>query len=268
MPSPVDYDLVREILESNPPGDPCASYYRQYEADYEIIGPLVPDTRTLLEATFEPSMHVLDLGCGRGDTLLDCASRFRLGTGIDDSEDVMLAAAKAERARRGVENVEFRFGRSTDLPLPDASVDFLFTERGPLGRRDATLVEALRVIRPGGLVFIETIGERNSWETTAAFDPGFETPAGSTEQLLIERDRFERHGVEILTLASRIRTIRFPDFHEWLRFQSCSWNPPERERLTVECKEEFEKLLSIAADSEGRVNITQHTIWIAGRRPA
>ena len=98
-PMTIDYDRVRMILDENPPLDAYRSYYQQYSARHTIIGPLVPDTRQLLQSAFQPHMHVVDVGCGRGDTLFDSAAPFRWGTGIDESVDVMLAAANEAKAR-------------------------------------------------------------------------------------------------------------------------------------------------------------------------
>lgn len=262
----IDLDRIARILAENPPEDDCAGYYRQYEARYERLGPLVPGTRALLRAAFAPGMRVLDLGCGRGDTLLDEAYRFGHGVGLDASGDIMLARAREARVRRRIGNVGFVGGRADALPFADAAFDFVFTERGPLGRQDETLMEALRVLRPDGLLFVETIGERNSRETVAAFDPDSSPPESFTAQLDIERARFERHGVTITTLASRTATLRFPDLYEWLRFQCHTWNPPGRDRLTPDAMPAYERLLGIAGDAAGRIRITEHTIWIAGRK--
>ena len=263
----IDYDRVRQILDESPAVDGYTSYYRQYLAKHRVICPLVPDTKQLLQDAFAPSMHVVDVGCGRGDTLLDSAHLFRQGTGIDESVDIMLAAAGEEKTRRGIRNVEFRFGKGNSLPFADDSVDLVFSERGPLGHSDPNLVEALRVLRPGGLIFIETGAELTSWETAVAFNPEAKKSQTCTKVLDSERDRFERHGVPILALASRIRTMQFPDFYEWLRYQCYTWCFPPRDRLSVDCRDEFEKLIRIAGDRAGHINITHHTIWIAGKKP-
>ena len=262
----IDYERVREILEQHPPLDGYTSYYRQYTPDYKLIGPLAPDTRRVLQGAFSPWMHVLDVGCGRGDTLLDSASLFRWGTGVDESADVMIAAAEEARASRAIRNVDFRVGKAVPLPVEDETVDLVFSERGPLGPSDATLQEALRVLRPSGLIFVETVGELSSWETRAAFDATYEKPSTLTAVLDATRESFERHDVVVQTLANRIQTLQFDNIYEWLRYQCYTWCYPGRELLSAERTEEFERLLAIAADDEGRINLTHHTAWIGGMK--
>jgi len=131
---------------------------------------------------------------------------------------------------------------------------------------DATLQEALRVTRPGGLILIETIGELNSWEARQAFDPEFQKPATPLGALDGVRSRFARHGVSIQILTSCIGTIRFPDFYEWLRYQCCTWNDPRRAQLSCDCGDAYQRLMTIAGDAHGRISITRHTIWIGGAK--
>ncbi|MHC4715445.1 MAG: class I SAM-dependent methyltransferase [Planctomycetota bacterium] len=262
----IDYERVREILEQNPPLDGYTSYYRQYTPGYKLLGPLAPDTQQVLQGAFSTWMHVLDVGCGRGDTLLDSAPLFRWGTGVDESADVMIATAEEARARRGIRNVDFRVGKAVPLPVDDETVDLVFSERGPLGPSDGTLREALRVLRPKGLIFVETIGELASWETRAAFVATYEKPTTLTAVLDATRDSFERHGVAIQTLANRVQTLQFPDIYEWLRYQCYTWCYPGRELLSAERTGELERLVAIAADDEGRINLTHHTVWIGGTK--
>ena len=79
--------------------------------------------------------------------------------------------------------------------IADAAFDVVFSERGPLGHNDPNHAQALRVLRPGGRLFYETIGEWNHWEVRAAFEPGYERPASSLGVLRAEEDRLLRLGV-------------------------------------------------------------------------
>ena len=66
--------------------------------------------------------------------------------------DEMLALARANQARAGVDNVEFLKGEIEAIPLPDASVDVVISNcvinLSP--DKDRVLREAFRVLRPGG----------------------------------------------------------------------------------------------------------------------
>src|SRR5205085_7228625 len=101
-----------------------------------------------------PGEVVLDLGSGGGiDVLL---SARRVGPsgkayGLDMTDD-MLALARENQRKAGVENVEFLKGEIENIPLPDNSVDVIISncvinlsaDKGRVFR------EALRVLKPGG----------------------------------------------------------------------------------------------------------------------
>ncbi len=105
--------------------------------------------------------RVLDLGSGGGiDVLL---SARRVGPagfvyGVDMTGD-MLELARANAARAGAVNVEFRSGRIEDLPLPDASVDVVISNCVINLSTDkaAVLAEMFRVLVPGGRIGVSDV---------------------------------------------------------------------------------------------------------------
>src|SRR6266545_3419215 len=71
------------------------SYYDKEHVAYKHIGPTVPATSDVLDRLLNGAAHVLDEGCGRGDTLVRNASRIGHGIGIDqDPKHVALAREK------------------------------------------------------------------------------------------------------------------------------------------------------------------------------
>lgn len=105
-------------------------------------------------AELRPGEVVLDLGSGGGiDVLL---SARRVGPGGKayglDMTDEMLELARANQARAGVTNAEFRKGRIEAIPLPDASVDVVLSNCviNLSADKEAVLAEAHRVLRPDG----------------------------------------------------------------------------------------------------------------------
>ena len=97
---------------------------------------------------------VLDLGSGAGLDVLLSARRVSPGGhayGVDMTDE-MLAAARANQARAGIDNATFLKGTIEDIPLPDASVDVVISNCviNLAADKGAVLREAFRVLRPGG----------------------------------------------------------------------------------------------------------------------
>jgi arsenite methyltransferase len=97
---------------------------------------------------------VLDLGSGGGiDVLLSGRRVGPTGKAYGlDMTDEMLALANANKAKAGVENVEFLKGRIESIPLPDNSVDVIISNCviNLSANKDRVLAEAFRVLKPGG----------------------------------------------------------------------------------------------------------------------
>jgi len=97
---------------------------------------------------------VLDLGSGGGiDVLLSARRVGPTGKayGLDMTEE-MLALARENQKKAGVENVEFLKGEIEHIPLPDNSVDVIISNCviNLSADKDRVLREAFRVLKPGG----------------------------------------------------------------------------------------------------------------------
>src|SRR5437879_10308562 len=105
-------------------------------------------------AQLKPGETVLDLGSGGGiDVLLSARRVGPTGKAYGlDMTDEMLALARANQNKAGVENVEFLKGEIENIPLPDNSVDVIISNCviNLSSDKDKVLREAFRVLKPGG----------------------------------------------------------------------------------------------------------------------
>ena len=111
----------------------------------------------------EHGMRLLDLGCGPGTISVGLAEAVAPGElhGIDMEESQIDIARAAARAG-GHENAFFQAGDATDLPFEGASFDVVHCHAllNHAPDTQAVLAEAMRVLKPGGLVAArEVIGD-------------------------------------------------------------------------------------------------------------
>jgi len=105
-------------------------------------------------AKLQPGEIVLDLGSGGGIDVLLSARRVAPGGrayGLDMTDE-MVALARENQTKAGVENVEFLKGTIESIPLPDNTVDVIISNCviNLSGDKDRVMREAFRVLKPGG----------------------------------------------------------------------------------------------------------------------
>jgi SAM-dependent methyltransferase len=115
----------------------------------------------LAVADLHAGERVLDLGSGGGIDVLLSARRVGpsgFAYGVDMTDD-MLTLARANAAKAGAANVEFRKGEIEALPLPDAAVDVVISNCviNLSTDKPAVLAEMFRVLVPGGRIGVTDV---------------------------------------------------------------------------------------------------------------
>ena len=153
-------------------GSGCCAPSEEFDGGSDVFGAAlyelgdhdqVPDTAALSSlgcgnptaiAELHEGETVLDLGSGGGLDVLLSAKRVGptgLAYGLDMTDE-MLALARENQQKAGVENVQWLRGHIEEIPLPASTVDVVISNCviNLSGDKPTVLSEAARVLKPGG----------------------------------------------------------------------------------------------------------------------
>ena len=152
-------------------------YYRQSCAGHDVweasggaeAADLYGGILTL--ADMRPGEVVLDVGCGRGELVADAIDRgASRAIGLDYADAAVALARRTLQVRGMDEHVELHAGDARALPVADASIDLVtmvdVVEHLAPDELAAALREVVRVLRPGGRLFVHTLPTRTLYEVT------------------------------------------------------------------------------------------------------
>jgi len=171
-------------------------------------------------AQLNPGEVVLDLGSGGGiDVFLSAKRVGPTGKAYGlDMTDEMLALARENQRKAGVENVEFLKGEIEHIPLPDNSVDVIISNCviNLSADKDRVLAEAFRVLKPGGRFAVSDVVVRG--EVPAEIRRNVELWVGCLSGALDESDyvaKLARAGFEDVSIEPT-RVYKVEDARDFL----------------------------------------------------
>jgi len=136
----------------------------------------VPDFLKLIKKYSKKNLKALDLGCGSGELTIKLAHNFKEIIGVDFILEY-LETAKKDKKRYKIKNIEFIRADAKNLPFDDETFDLIYSSRGPLSANYDFIKESLRVLKKGGLLIEETIGEKDKLEIKKIFGRGQNYPS-------------------------------------------------------------------------------------------
>lgn|GEM_PF-551958 len=121
------------------------------------------------------TFRILDLGCGSGELTIKLSPFFKEIVGVDPFENYLETAEKQKKNSK-IKNVIFKIADGKNLPFKNESFDIVFSSRGPLSANIGFIKESFRVLKRGGLMIEETIGEEDKIELKEIFRRGQNYP--------------------------------------------------------------------------------------------
>ncbi len=182
----------------------------------------VEPTALLDELLDVSARDVLDVGCGQGWLARRLTAAGARVVGLDPQAG---ALEQARRESSPDERARYVKGVAEELPFPDASFDvvvfFNSLHHVPEAHMDTALAEAARVLRPGGVLYVqEPLAEGEFFELTCPVED--ETRLRAQAQASLER-AVAGAFVE-LTRRDAVMSARFKDF-EALRHRMIAVDP-------------------------------------------
>lgn len=146
-----------------------------------------------LIAALKPGEVVLDLGSGGGFDVFQAGPRVGAAgrvIGVDMTPE-MIALARGNAAKVGLDYVDFRLGTIEQLPVDDASIDVIMSNCviNLAPDKPAVFREAYRVLAPGGRLAISDMVAVGDLPAAIANDPAAYTGciAGAAPVVELER---------------------------------------------------------------------------------
>jgi ubiquinone/menaquinone biosynthesis C-methylase UbiE len=147
----------------------CAGYAEWTASDGRTVAGIYPGS--LVRAGLRPGEVLVDIGTGRGEMLAVAIERGAArAVGIEYSPAAVAMARRTLEVHGVGDRAEVLLADARAIPMPDAMADLVtmvdVVEHLAPEELDRTLREALRLLKPGGRVFVHTMPNRTIYEVT------------------------------------------------------------------------------------------------------
>ncbi|MFG3708791.1 class I SAM-dependent methyltransferase [Micromonospora sp. NPDC047670] len=184
-------------------------------------------------AGLKPDDTVLDVGFGYADQDFKWLRERRVGKvyGLNITPHHVEAAQRRARAEGLADRTDFRLGSATELPFEDNTFDRVVALESAFHfyPRSAFFAEALRVLRPGGVLATADIVPVSADVVRAAIQSGplsfvkFSIPKENWH----DRDTYRQELVEAGFANPEVQSIKDQTWEGWRRYMADRTNDPE-----------------------------------------
>lgn len=141
----------------------CCQGYEEFKSSRGGVLPMRLSVPLKL-AKIHPGMRVLDIGCGRGEIVLQCARLGAKTWGLDYATEALNLAHEvitSDENRKDANFMAIQKSKSDQLPFVEESMDVIFMldiieHLTPIELKN-TLDEAYRILHPSGRLIIHTM---------------------------------------------------------------------------------------------------------------
>ncbi|MFB7785138.1 class I SAM-dependent methyltransferase [Streptomyces vinaceus] len=238
-------------------------------------------------AAVRPHDHVLDIGCGTGQTTRQAARTAQAGSalGVDVSASAITRARELARAE-GIGNAAFEHADAQDHRFPRERFDLVISRFGTMFFEDPgpAFANIGRALRPAGrlVMMVWQARELNAWDLAirrslgASAGPAAGAPGGPDPFSLADPP-----AVEELLRGAGFTDVSFTDVHEevyygpdvataldWVRGFTCTRDVLERldPATTARAVEDLRAALAAHLDDDG-VRFDSRAWTVTARRP-
>ena len=168
----------------------------------------------------QPHDHVLDVGCGTGQTTRQAAGAAPAGSalGVDISAAAIERARELARAAR-LDNITFERANAQDHRFPPERFDLAISRFGTMFFDDpaAAFANISRALRPAGrlVMMVWQAPERNEWDITIQYAlAAADQPAAAAAQGPDPFSLADPRTTEQILAAAGFTAVAFTDVHE------------------------------------------------------